>query len=236
MIQKFANSVHPAVRKILLERLPLEPTFRELFLKGLKDSSYSNIELAVNRLWNFPQNNTAQQASAGASPSTWATPLAQLEPEFISHRDILEAIKEENGYLHNLKVKYFELAYTDALEQQQKQGALQGGRTENEPQIFLNSLISMTGPYYEFRTRTNAMAALKRLNVLTPELSQHLFDAILGFNSRLAQPAIELLQYFKQQSHYKLLTIKEIQELTAHPYLGRTYTAEEQKRLLSIVQ
>lgn len=236
MIQKFANSVHPAVRKILLERLPLEPTFRELFLKGLKDSSYSNIELAVNRLWNLPQNNTAQQASAGASPSTWATPLAQLEPEFISHRDILEAIKEENGYLHNLKVKYFELAYTDALEQQQKQGALQGGRTENEPQIFLNSLISMTGPYYEFRTRTNAMAALKRLNVLTPELSQHLFDAILGFNSRLAQPAIELLQYFKQQSHYKLLIIKEIQESPAHPYLGRTYTAEEQKRLLSIVQ
>lgn len=76
-------------------------------------------------------------------------------------------------------MKYFELAYTDALEQQQKQGALQGGRTENEPQIFLNSLISMTGPYYEFRTRTNAMAALKRLNVLTPELSQHLLMQFL---------------------------------------------------------
>ena len=165
-----------------------------------------------NRLWNMPQ------------------------PAFISHREILEAIKDETGYLHNLTVKYFELAYTDALEQQKKQGSLQGQRTENEPQIFLNSLISMTGPYYEFRTRSNAMAALKRLNVLTPELTQNLFDAILGFNSRLASPAIDLLQYFKQQSNYKALIIKEIQELPSHPFLGRTYTAEEQKRLLAIAQ
>ena len=212
MIQMFANSVHSSVRKILFERLPLQPTFRELFLKGLKDSSYTNIELVVNRLWNMPQ------------------------PAFISHREILEAIKDETGYLHNLTVKYFELAYTDALEQQKKQGSLQGQRTENEPQIFLNSLISMTGPYYEFRTRSNAMAALKRLNVLTPELTQNLFDAILGFNSRLASPAIDLLQYFKQQSNYKALIIKEIQELPSHPFLGRTYTAEEQKRLLAIAQ
>jgi len=233
MIQKFANSVHSSVRKILFERLPLQPSYRELFLQGLKDSSYTNIELVVNRLWNLPQVSTAQ---VGALGSTEIVASTQYQPAFISHRDILEAIKEENGYLHNLKVKYFELAYTDALEQQKKQGSFQGQRTENESQIFLNSLISMTGPYYEFRTRSNAMAALKRLNVLTPELTQNLFDAILGFNSRLASPAIDLLQYFKQQSNYKALIIKEIQELPSHPFLGQTYTAEEQKRLLAIAQ
>jgi hypothetical protein len=80
------------------------------------------------------------------------------------------------------------------------------------------------------------MAALKRLNVLTPELAQNLFDAILGFNSRLASPAIDLLQYFKQQSHYKALIIKEIQDLPNHPYLGRTYTMDEQKRLMTLAQ
>ncbi|MEI8100801.1 MAG: M1 family aminopeptidase, partial [Bacteroidota bacterium] len=234
MIQLFANSEHSSVRKILFERLPLQPTYRELFLKGLKDSSYTNIELVVNRLWNLPQVSTAQVAAPGSTEIVAST---QYQPAFISHRDILEAIKDETGYLHNLKVKYFELAYTDALEQQKKQEvSLHGKRTENEPQIFLNSLISMTGPYYEFRTRTNAMAALKRLNVLTPELTQNLFDAILGFNTRLASPAIDLLQYFKQQSHYKALIIKEIQELPNHPFLGRTYTAEEQKRLFSIAQ
>ena len=234
VLQKLANSRHSSVRKLLFERLPLEPTFEELFLNGLKDSSYTNIELVVNRLWNMPQMSTAQ---VGAPGSTEIVASAQFQPAFISHRDILEAIKDENGYLHNLKVKYFELAYTDALEQQKKQEvSLHGQRTENEPQIFLNSLISMTGPYYEFRTRTNAMAAMKRLNVLTPELTQNLFDAILGFNTRLASPAIDLLQYFKQQSHYKALIIKEIQELPNHPFLGRTYTAEEQKRLFSIAQ
>ena len=234
MIQLFANSEHSSVRKILFERLPLQPTYREIFLKGLKDSSYTNIELVVNRLWNLPQVSTTQAAAPGSTEIVAST---QYQPAFISHRDILEAIKDETGYLHNLKVKYFELAYTDALEQQKKQEvSLHGKRTENEPQIFLNSLISMTGPYYEFRTRTNAMAALKRLNVLTPELTQNLFDAILGFNTRLASPAIDLLQYFKQQSHYKALIIREIQELPNHPFLGRTYTAEEQKRLFSIAQ
>ena len=234
VLQKLANSRHSSVRKLLFERLPLEPTFEELFLNGLKDSSYTNIELVVNRLWNMPQMSTAQ---VGAPGSTEIVASAQFQLALISHRDILETIKDENGYLHNLKVKYFELAYTDALEQQKKQEvSLHGQRTENEPQIFLNSLISMTGPYYEFRTRTNAMAAMKRLNVLTPELTQNLFDAILGFNTRLASPAIDLLQYFKQQSHYKALIIKEIQELPNHPFLGRTYTAEEQKRLFSIAQ
>lgn len=234
MIQKIANSEHSSVRKILFERLPLQPSYREIFLKGLKDSSYTNIELVVNRLWNLPQMSTAQVAAPGSTEIVAST---QYQPAFISHRDILEAIKDETGYLHNLTVKYFELAYTDAIEQQKKQEvSLHEKRTENEPQIFLNSLISMTGPYYEFRTRTNAMAALKRLNVLTPELTQNLFDAILGFNSRLASPAIDLLQYFKQQSHYKALIIKEIQEIPNHPFLGRTYTAEEQKRLFSIAQ
>jgi hypothetical protein len=234
MIQKFANSEYSSVRKILFERLPLQPSYGEIFLKGLKDSSYTNIELVVNRLWNLPQVSTAQVAAPGSTEIVAST---QYQTAFISHRDILEAIKDETGYLHNLTVKYFELAYTDALEQQKKQEvSLHGKRTENEPQIFLNGLISMTGPYYEFRTRTNAMAALKRLNVLTPELTQNLFDAILGFNTRLASPAIDLLQYFKQQSHYKALIIKEIQELPNHPFLGRTYTAEEQKRLFSIAQ
>lgn len=233
-VQKFANSGHSLVRKVLFERLPLEPTYKELFLKGLKDSSYTNIELVVNRLWTLPQMSTAQLDAPGSTEIVAST---QFQPAFISHRDILEAINDETGYLHNLTVKYFELAYTDALEQQKKQEvSLHGKRTENEPQIFLNGLISMTGPYYEFRTRTNAMAAMKRLNVLTPELTQNLFDAILGFNTRLASPAIDLLQYFKQQSHYKALIIKEIQELPSHPFLGRTYTAEEQKRLLAIAQ
>ena len=234
VLQKLANSGHSSVRKVLFERLPLEPNFKEIFMEGLKDSSYTNIELVVNRLWNMPQMSTAQVAAPGSTEIVAST---QYQPAFISHRDILEAINDETGYLHNLTVKYFELAYTDALEQQKKQEvSLHGKRTENEPQIFLNGLISMTGPYYEFRTRTNAMAAMKRLNVLTPELTQNLFDAILGFNTRLASPAIDLLQYFKQQSHYKALIIKEIQELPNHPFLGRTYTAEEQKRLFSIAQ
>jgi aminopeptidase N len=47
VLQKLANSGHSSVRKVLFERLPLEANFKELFLIGLKDSSYSNSELVV---------------------------------------------------------------------------------------------------------------------------------------------------------------------------------------------
>ena len=42
--------------------------------------------------------------------------------------------------------------------------------------------------------------------------------------------------YRLSDEYDKALIIREIQELPNHPFLGRTYTAEEQKRLFSIAQ
>lgn len=186
LILKFAHNQHAAVRRVLYEKLSLQPAFRELFLQGLKDSSYSNVEFVVDRLWNSTPL-TSDQTAVG-----------------ISRAEILEAIKGEQGHLHNLKIKYLEFAYQYAKSRPQNSG-------ENDAQMYINMLKDMAGPYYEFRTRTNAMSALKRLGYLDAQLAQYLFDAALNFNSRLAGPAGDFIKYLAQNTDKKSLLISQIE-------------------------
>jgi aminopeptidase N len=185
MLEQFVNSTHASVRKVLFEKLPLQPAFRDLFLQGLKDSSYNNIEFVVDRLWN------------SAPLRMDATSVG------ISRAEILQLIQSEHGHLNNLKIKYLECVYQYTL-------ARPYNSAENDAQVYINILKDMAGPYYEFRTRINAMSALKRLGYLDVQLTHNLFDAFLNFNSRLAGPAGELLKYFAQNSANKSLILQQI--------------------------
>lgn len=185
MLKEFVNSGH-SVRRVLYEKLPLEPVYKEFFLQGLKDSSYNTVEFVVDRLWNSAPLSSDQTAVG------------------ISRAEILEAIKGEQGHLHNLKIKYLEFAYQYAKSRPQNSA-------ENEAQMYINMLKDMAGPYYEFRTRTNAMSALKRLGYLDAQLAQYLFDAALNFNSRLAGPAGDFIKYLAQNTDNKSLLISQIE-------------------------
>jgi hypothetical protein len=208
MFAKFANSIHANVRRVVYERLPLQPAFRELFLQGLKDSSYNNVEFLVDRLWN-------------------STPLSNDQTAVgISRTEILEAIKGEQGHLHNLKIKYLECAYQYAKSRP-------GNSAENDAQTYINLLKDMAGPYYEFRTRTTAMSALKRLGYLDAQLSQNLFDAFLNFNSRLAGPAGDVIKYFAQNSANKALLLEQIRQ---YKTADSNATLAAQNRLFKLLQ
>lgn len=207
MYSKFANSVHPPVRHIFYERLPLQTAFRELFIQGLKDSSYNNIEFVVDRLWNSTPISNDQTAVG------------------ITRAEILEAIKQEQGHLHNLKIKYLECAYQYAKSRPKNSA-------ENDAQTYINLLKDMAGPYYEFRTRTAAMLALKRLDYLDAQLAQNLFDAFLNFNSRLAGPAGDLIKYFAQNSYNKALLLEQIR---AFKTADSSATLTAQNRLLKLL-
>ncbi|NBU03526.1 MAG: M1 family peptidase [Bacteroidetes bacterium] len=208
MFAKFANSIHANVRRVVYERLPLQPAFRELFLQGLKDSSYNNVEFLVDRLWN-------------------STPLSNDQTAVgISRTEILEAIKGEQGHLHNLKIKYLECAYQYAKSRP-------GNSAENDAQTYVNLLKDMAGPYYEFRTRTTAMSALKRLGYLDAQLSQNLFDAFLNFNSRLAGPAGDVIKYFAQNSANKALLLEQIRQ---YKTADSNATLAAQNRLFKLLQ
>jgi aminopeptidase N len=206
MINSFTHSAHANVRRTVWERLPLNNENRELFLKGLKDSSYNNVEFVVDRLWNStPISN--DQTAAG-----------------ITRAEILETIKGEQGHLHNLKIKYLECAYRYAKSRP-------NNSAENDAQTYINLLKDMAGPYYEFRTRTTAMSALKRLGYLDAQLAQNLFDASLNLNSRLAGPAGDFIKYLAQNSDNKSLLLSQI-ELYKTTDLNATQAMQNRLRRL----
>lgn len=68
---------------------------------------------------------------------------------------------------------------------------------------YAEELVRLTSGSYEFRTRINAMLALRRLNWFNDELTANLVDAILNPNVRLSGPAADLLKYFYSQDKYR---------------------------------
>ena len=65
--------------------------------------------------------------------------------------------------------------------------------------VLFQKLADYAGPSYEFRTRINAMQEIQRLNYLTPTAANAINDAASSKNWRLAAPAREVRQHFKDQ-------------------------------------
>jgi hypothetical protein len=68
---------------------------------------------------------------------------------------------------------------------------------------YISKLIAFSGNSYEFRTRTNAMDALMRLDYFDTTLLANLLNAVPSSNGRLAGPASEVLKYFYAQDKWK---------------------------------
>ncbi|MBI2268948.1 MAG: M1 family metallopeptidase [Bacteroidetes bacterium] len=99
----------------------------------------------------------------------------------------LEATKDVEGTVgRNVTIKWLEIAYTST------------GKIQHA-----DKLVTYTGNSYEFRTRVNAMNALKKCNYFDIKMVDNLTDAILSHNSRLSRPAHEALGYFYEQNKYK---------------------------------
>jgi aminopeptidase N len=159
---KMATDKTTEVRKTFILKAPLIEETKALFETALLDSSYLTIEAAIARMWNSPM--------------------------FVNqHNMILDKIKGLDGYTHNLRIKYCELA------------------TEVYPDMkgsMIKALVDMSGPNFEFRTRILAMQALQRLNFLNDEFAMNLFDGMTTFNSRLNSPAIEVATYLNKQTEH----------------------------------
>jgi hypothetical protein len=67
----------------------------------------------------------------------------------------------------------------------------------------LSQLGAFTSDSYEFITRTNAMAAIRRLNYCDDKVLANCISASLSSNGRLAGPAAETVKYFYAQDKYK---------------------------------
>jgi aminopeptidase N len=68
---------------------------------------------------------------------------------------------------------------------------------------FADELVGLTSGSYEFRTRGNAFAALKRMAYFNDHLTANLLDGLMSANPRLSGPSNELLKFFYSQNQYK---------------------------------
>ncbi len=68
---------------------------------------------------------------------------------------------------------------------------------------FTDQLVTYTTNSYEFLTRINAMAALRKLNYFDEKLLENCLSACMSSNTRLANPAGETIKHFYAQNKYK---------------------------------
>ncbi len=180
----FANRVE-VVKQLLSRAAGLEPA---VIKKMLSDKHSRVREAAVQHIHDIPEELLPdyQKLLRDSSYNVIETTLSKLCELFPEKTDLFLGVTENvigNGY--SVKIRWLEI----------KSGI---ARNNVVPEI-----VELAGPAYEFRTRANAMDALKRLNHLDNILIAHLFDACFNPNRRLAVPAKSLLRHFMQQSLYK---------------------------------
>ena len=119
-------------------------------------------------------------------------------PLFSSDKSaMLDQIKSLDGYINNLRIAYFELG------------------SEIYPDVnCTGQLVAMAGPQYEFRTRVQAVNALRRMNHLDEYYARILFDAILNFNTRLSNPVLSVCRSYMQETKHRQ-TFERALELAA---------------------
>lgn len=129
----------------------------------------------------------------------------------VSRKSYLDLVKNVYGMNNSVNIKYHELSALYRYEEA----------------THINALVDYTSAHWEFRTRNNAFAALKNLNVCNEKLVANLFNAMLSTNSRLAGPASELANYLAAQganasmmrAYYKNQSYTSAQKETIKKYM-----------------
>lgn len=101
--------------------------------------------------------------------------------------DVTKNTEGTNG--QNVKTKWLEIAISANIDAKKH----------------LDQLIALTSNSYEFITRGNAMAALRKINYFDEVVLKNCMDAALSNNGRLSSPAAETIKYFNAQNNYKKL-------------------------------
>ncbi len=156
------------VRKgIMTNTKTIEPSLMADYEPLLKDSSYTTIATALEKL-------------CAAFPANTAKYLADTK-----------GVEGTNG--RNVLVKWLEISIAEKGDVSQT-----------------NQLVAFTSDSYEFLTRSNAMAALRRLNYFDETALTNCLKACVSSNGRLAGPAAETVRYFYGQDRYKRQIMERI--------------------------
>lgn len=160
---------------------------REIIRKAIRDPDHLVRRSTLEHTDRIPSDLAADYELL-LTDSSYTTVLLALEklssrfPE--NNRRYLKLTDKVFGGGNKVRIKWLEI------------NALEGSDKD------LDRLVDYASNAWEFRTRQNAMQALKRLNYLDATLISHLIDAWLNPNRRLAGVAREVLDYFSEQQGY----------------------------------
>lgn len=170
----------------------------DLVRMGLRDKNPQVNKIAVNSLETVPEElkkdvSVLIEKGSYETAATALDKLATYYPEEIPK--FIERVGDASGTRgNNLLVKSLEVqASSDTAA--------------------MNRLVDLTSNSYEFITRTNAMAALQRLNHLDTEMLENLLNAAFSPNSRLAGPARQTLKSLANQNQYRSLIYNYVRSI-----------------------
>jgi aminopeptidase N len=146
--------------------------------KGIEDKQVQVRQAAINVIdeVNAQQKTLLIKMLNDSSYSIIESVLEKLSNIYPNEtQQWLEITKNEYGMANALKIKWLYISYL------------------NGNKVALDQLIEYASSNYEFRTRINAMNAIKTLGVVNQSMLKNIFNATLSWNSRLAGPANEAL-------------------------------------------
>ncbi len=177
-----------------------------LFDMALKDKD-NNVRLAaVNNLFDIP-NELQKDVEKLLKDSSYNVVEATLEKLSTLYpdkaKDYLDATKDVYGIGNSIKIKWLEINCHYNIK--------------NVGDSY-KQLVEMASNKYEFRTRVNSFNALQRLDYINDEFINNLFDASLYTNSRLANPAMGVLDFYYKTSENKTKIQKLYKALKLEPW------------------
>ena len=190
LAQVFGHETFHYVKEAVIAQLAGDSaeTSRSIIRKALHDPAVEVRKSVINNVVTIPPAMRTEYETllTDSSYDVVTAALTKLSEQFpdrlLQYQDITKGVE---GMDRKVTIRRFELI------------AATGNNAA------LDSLVEYSGASYEFRSRLNALEALKRLNYLDDRLIGNLFDAMTHWNARLKNPATEVAQYFYQQGAYK---------------------------------
>lgn len=200
----FEKNTFHAIKTEAVSQLINDPQSEDLVIKALKDK---DVQVRKGTVLATTIMSAAMEKEFEnlLTDSSYITIMAVLEKLCTNSPDnasaYLNKVKDIEGtHGRNVLIKWLELSHLYLKDA-----------------AALKQLENLTSMSYEFLTRGNAMAALRRINHFNKLVMENCMNAAISSNSRLASPAAETIRYFFTQNQYKKM-IADI--ITSSAYSG----------------
>ncbi|MCS6903771.1 MAG: M1 family metallopeptidase [Bacteroidia bacterium] len=195
LIRAFEREHFHAMRSEIVTQLinDNDPASIELIRKAIQAPQHEVRQTVIMQTKQITEQQRPYYESLlkDSSYTTVQEALDKLCDQFPQHCSrYLQITQRDSGQANRVKIKWLEIA------------AMRGSK---KAYADLKLLASNS---YEFRTRQNAIQALKRLNYLDQEYLPYLIDAYISPNRRLGGVAETALQYYLQQNQYRKIILQ----------------------------